>query len=327
MTQYTITVDTEEEWDWSSGYPTSRPSVKNIQALDSFQDSCDQHNAKVTYFVNYSVLHDLGSARIIAELSRRKNVEIGFHIHPWNTPPLQPREYVTPKESYLHNLPAELGIKKLETVLEAFHSLNISPTSFRGGRYSTCNWIQRHLHARGIIADASILPFTTWPDEGAPDFRERGLLPVRREPVEGEHGLWEIPLTLAFTRKPWTFFRRFYEVGEMSACQKLRLIGVAERTFVKRIWLNLEHPLGEHSVKLLKTLKREELPCINFTLHSSSLVPGLNAYTKTADDLDQLFRRLNSVLNLLRNWPQYYPATVTEVAQTLEKQHHANSGN
>src|SRR5438309_1714576 len=89
MTLYcTITVDTEEEWDWSSGFPTTGYGVDNIQALPRFQDLCDRYGMAVTYFTAYSVIYDAAARKVMQELAARPNVEIGLHIHPWNTPPL-----------------------------------------------------------------------------------------------------------------------------------------------------------------------------------------------------------------------------------------------
>lgn len=326
-TLFTITVDTEEEWDWSSGYRTNSDSVSNIHALPEFQKACDHHSAKVTYFVNHAVLANTTTAEIICDLAKNPNAEIGMHIHAWNTPPLGPQHQVSEKESFLHNIPREIAIKKLQAVLQAFDEHGLKPTSFRGGRYSTCNWMQEFLSEHGIIADASILPFTTWPDEGAPDFRNRDLFPVRKQMQHGKNGLWEIPLTLAYTKKPFSFWRKFYELGETTPFRQFRMTALAERLLVKRIWLNLEHPLGKHSAKLIHRLRKEKLPCINFTLHSSSLVAGLNSYSPTQSDVRNLYARLDSCFTRLNAWPEFQTATVTEVATQLEKQHHENSGN
>lgn len=326
-TQYSITVDTEEEWDWSSGYKIDSNAVSNIYSLPEFQAACDELNAKVTYFVNHAVLANPSTADVIHSLAGNPNVEIGMHIHSWNTPPLGRAPEVPEKESFLHNVPRELAIEKLTTVLDAFDEHNLKPTSFRGGRYSTSDWMQTFLHSKGIIADASILPYTTWPDEGAPDFRDRNLLPVRKGIKTGAHGLWEIPLTLAYTKKPWSFWRKFYELGEVPPFRQLRMTAIAERLFVKRIWLNMEHPLGEHSLRLLQSLRSEELPCINFTLHSSSLTAGLNSYSPTESHVRGLYDRLRSCISTLNTWPEFQAATVTEVANQLEKQHNENSGN
>ena len=326
-TRFTITVDTEEEWDWSSGYPTHSNSVSNIQALPRFQEACDRFNARVTYFVNYTALADDSAAAIVMKLAEHPHVEIALHIHPWNTPPLAQSRPVPVRESFLHNLPRDEAIAKLDSVLNKFLEFGLHPKSFRGGRYSTSTWIQDHLFRHGVVADASILPFTTWQDEGAPDFRDRGLLPQRRDMGPGKDGFWEVPLTLAFTRKNWPFWQWFYEQGQHPIWKTLHLIGIAERTFVQRVWLNFEHPLGKFSDRLLPKLRMHSLPCINFTLHSSSLVPGLNPYVRSEGDLRQLYKRLEDSLAVLIEWPEFKSATVTEVAHFLESDFHACTGN
>lgn len=103
-TPFVVTVDTEEEWDWSSGYPTGPTQTRNIPFLPDFHTVCERHGAAVTYFVNHAVLVDPADREVILQLSRRRRVEIGMHIHPWNTPPLQAVEKVATRESFLHNL-------------------------------------------------------------------------------------------------------------------------------------------------------------------------------------------------------------------------------
>ena len=321
MPFYTITVDTEEEWDWSSGYRTDSNAVTNIAALPQFQQACDRHGASVTYFVNHSVLESPPAAEVINRLAQQPRVEIGLHIHSWNTPPLAPTTEVLVRDSFLANLPRDVALAKLDTVLDSFANCGLKPTSFRGGRYSTCDWIQQHLARRGVIADASILPFTSWPDDGAPDYRDRDLTPVRRD--YGDHWIWEIPLTLAFTRRPWRRWSQLYQLGERPMWRQLRLVGIAERLLVQRIWLNLEHPLGDQAERLLPVLQAAGVPCINLTMHSSSLRPGLNSYTRTEADLQRLYDRLDRVLQRIHDTTDYQPATVSEVARHLESQYHA----
>ena len=49
-TLYTLTVDTEEEWDWDAAFPTSQLSLRNIDQLPRLQEVCSRHGAAVTYF-------------------------------------------------------------------------------------------------------------------------------------------------------------------------------------------------------------------------------------------------------------------------------------
>src|SRR5262245_23738982 len=245
-----MTVDTEEEGDWGGAWPTRDLSVATLQALPRCQELCSRHGVAVTYFINSAVLADADARRTALQLARHERVEIGMHVHPWNTPPLDPGRPVTAAETYIHNLPPELILAKLEHVYQQFEACGIRPTSYRGGRYSSGKTVQAFLRDKGFVADASVVPFTSWPEDGAPDYRHRGLEPVRRP---GEPALWEIPLTLAFTRRPFEFWRACFERIEKTWLRKLRLIGLAEKLgLVRRVWLNFEDPLGEQMLPFLR---------------------------------------------------------------------------
>jgi hypothetical protein len=236
---------------------------------------------------------------------------------------------VRPRETFLHNLPADLARAKLDSVYRRFEENGLKPTSFRGGRYSSGGVIHEFLRDKGFLVDSSVVPFTTWKDDGAPDYRQRGLQPVRLPPrFPGDGPLWEVPLTLAWSRQPFNFWRRAYERVENTWLSGLRLIGIAERLgIVRKAWLNFEQPLGMHMLSFLEMLRGLNLPCICFTVHSSSLMAGGNPYTPTPADAERIFARMEEVFTALAQWPEFQPATMTEVGQRLEKEHHARTGN
>jgi len=185
------------------------------------------------------------------------------------------------------------------------------------------------LRDKEFLADASVCPYSTWSDDGAPDYRYRGLNPVRLPPRHsGQQALWEIPLTLAFTRRPFELWRKWYEVVERSWLSRLRLIGIGEQLgIVRKVWLNFESPLGTHMQTFLDRLQEFGVQTICFTVHSSSLLPGGNSFTRSEADAARLFERLEKVFGSLCNNAAFQPATVTEVAKHLEWNYHANIGN
>jgi hypothetical protein len=328
-TLFTMTIDTEEEWDWNAGWPVANLSLKNIANLPRFQDLCSRYGVATTYFTDKAVLDQTESRAIMLELARRPRVEIGMHIHPWNTPPIMKHGRVQARETFLHNLPPNLIAAKLNSVYERFSGLGLKPTSFRGGRYSSGGSVHDFLRDRGFLVDSSVVPFTTWKDAGAPDYRRRGLAPVRLAPrCPGELPLWEVPLTLAFSRRPFAFWGRCYNLVEYSWLSKLRLIGIVERLgLVHKAWLNFEQPLGMQMLPFLQQVRRLNLPCICFTVHSSSLMAGGNPYTPTPAYEKRIFARMEEVFRTIAGWPEFEPATMTEVALRLEKEHHARTGN
>lgn len=320
-----MTIDTEEEWDWGSGWPTAGYTLENIRRVPKFQELCSRYGVATTYFVNKAVLDDKAGCEILAAVSRLDRVEIGMHIHPWNTPPFDSNVAVQSRDTFLRNLPEASIFDKLENVYNTSILHGFHPVSFRGGRYSTGGPIHRFLRGKGFLADASVVPFTKWQDTGAPDYTERGLEPRRLPPEqEGDKPLWEIPLTLGFTRRPFTFWRSFYSCVENTFLRKLRLIGVLERLgAVHKVWLNFEEPMGEHMLGFLKLLRKLRLPCICFTVHSSSLMAGGSPYTRTEREERRLFEQVEEIFAALSGWPDFQPATVAEIARKLEDDHHA----
>jgi hypothetical protein len=155
------------------------------------------------------------------------------------------------------------------------------------------------------------------------------LAPARLPPHRaGQSPLWEIPLTLAFTRQPFQLWCKLYELVERSWLSRLRLIGIAERLgVVRKVWLNFESPLGANIESMLDLLQAHAIQPICFTVHSSSLMAGGNSFTKTESDAARLFARLETVFDWLSKRSAFQPATVTEVAHHLEKKYHASIGN
>jgi hypothetical protein len=322
-TLYTVTVDTEEEWDWSSGWPAAAASVRNVRELPRFQEICDRHEARVTYFTNYAVLNDPESLRIILGMAQRPNVEIGMHIHPWNTPPYRHNGTVQARESFLHNAPPDLIQAKLATVYERFLEVGLKPVSFRGGRYSSGLEVQNFLRSKGFVADSSVVPFTTWTDDGAPDYRRRRLAPQRLAPSEnGRPFLWEIPLSMGFSRRPFPLWHRITAALGKPMLRRMRLVGLAEKLgLVRRVWLNFEDPAGQRMLPLLRVLRRMGLPHVCFTLHSSSLMAGGSSYTPDEAARQRLLAYVDEILEQVRGWEEFKPATVAQIALHLEKAH------
>src|SRR5437867_3895592 len=62
-----------------------------------------------------AVFDDPEARQILLEVARQKHVEIGMHIHPWNTPPYAPDRPVNARDTFVHNLPSEVVLPKLES--------------------------------------------------------------------------------------------------------------------------------------------------------------------------------------------------------------------
>ena len=323
MPQILVTVDTEEAWDWNGPFLTNGYSLDHIFRLFEFQELCSRYNVRPTYFANYAVMADSKASDVMLKLALERGVEIGMHIHPWNTPPISDASNIFPRDTYLHNAADRLVRTKLQHVLNAHLAAGLRPMSFRGGRYSSSIAIQDFLVHNGFKADCSIVPYSRWNEDGSPDYRRRNLFP-RRINVQGVRGvgLWEIPLTLGFTRKPFGLWARFYDFVENSMLARLRTIGIVERLgIVKRVWLNFETDGECNWEKFLKLLLEMRVPTITITVHSTALFSGLTPYTRDLGDEKRMFERIAKVFKLLGALSEVEFATVSEAAEKLEANH------
>jgi hypothetical protein len=117
---------------------------------------------------------------------------------------------------------------------------------------------------------------------------------------------------MAFWAKALTGF-------DTMAGRALRLTGLCDRLgIVSRAWLNFEHPLGERMLRFLRILRKVRPPFVSFTMHSSSLLAGGSPYSPDAAAVDRLKARAVEALELVRSWPEFQPATMTEIADSLE---------
>ena len=324
-TYYAMTLDTEEQWQWHVTYPTSDYTLDNIFELPRFQELCAGHGVKTTYFTNWAVMDNSDTRAVMLALGQRADVEIGMHIHPWNTPPIESHGQVGAHESFLANLPAEQIRAKLSSVYDLFTDADLRPRSFRGGRYSSGGLIHQFLQDKGFAADSSIVPYTTWQDPGAADFRGRGIEPSRIAPVAADKpALWQIPLTVGFTRGNFDFWAKWYNRIKYSPLSRLRLIGLAERLgLVKRIWLNFDFTPAGEMLDLLHVVRRMHLPYVCLTIHTSSLMAGGNPYSRTEEDVKRLGANVDEVFGAIGRWPEFEPVTISELAGKLEANHHA----
>jgi hypothetical protein len=320
-TFFAVSIDTEEQWDWNAGWPVRSHSLDNVQVLPRFQQLCTRHGAKTTWFTNWSVMNHDPSRAIMLELASRPGVELGMHIHPWLTPPRDPRWEGGARESFLHNHPPEQIHAKLSSVYDLFERNGLRPRSFRGGRYSSGGAIHDFLLSKGFIADSSVVPFTTWPDDGAPDYRDRDLTPRRIGGTAKTAALWELPLSLAFTRPDFRGWAARFRAVENSFLARLKVLGILGKlSVVKRIWLNFEVATAADMLALLNVLRPLQLPFIIFTVHSSSLIVGGNPHSATERQVGQIWAAVDQVLGTLKTWDDFVPTTVADIAEVLEHQ-------
>ena len=107
-----VTIDTEED-NWGE-YAGSGAALTNIEMIPRLQRMFDDFNVRPTYLVTYPVATNERAVSLLKAIRDGSRCEIGAHLHPWNTPPVQ--EGSSADAYMLCNLPPNLQEKKMRAL-------------------------------------------------------------------------------------------------------------------------------------------------------------------------------------------------------------------
>ena len=316
-----VSIDTEED-NW-------RPSrngvaVGNIRELVRLGGFFDRLGVRPTYLVNYQVAIKPCAVEVLRDLGAAGNAEIGAHLHPWNTPPLD--EAFVPRNTMLKNLPADLQLAKLErltaTLEQAFET---SPRVFRAGRFGFGSGTVAALLRCGYRVDSSVTPFWNWEwlDAG-PNFVGAPLGAYRLAPGDdvtrpapnGE--LLEIPLSYGFSRGPFSFWDPIRRLLEAPPLRWLHLAGIVARIgMARRIVLSPELATTADMLTLSRRLLEHGVRHLQVFWHSPSLTPGLTPFVGSAADVERMYASVEAYFDGLAAITNVKFATISEAAALL----------
>jgi len=313
-----VSLDTEEDnWHRSRDGVT----VENIRELPCQARFFERLGVRPTYFTTYQVAIDPCAADVMRDVGDDGGAEIGAHLHPWNTPPLD--EPLSPPNSMAKNLPAALQLAKLERLTGALaQSFGAAPTAFRAGRYGIGAETIGALVRCGYQVDSSVSPTVDLRsvDQG-PTFVGAPLTPYR---VDGHRDVRvpapdgpvvEMPLSYGFNRGPFGFWEPLRRVLEAAPLRWLRLDGVASRTgLVRRLSLSPEFQSADDMLTLSALLLEHGVRFLHMSWHTPSLKPGLSPFAPTRAAVDRLYASIEAYLDGLARLTEFQFATVSEAA-------------
>jgi len=314
-----VSIDTEED-NW-------RPcrdgvTVDNVRELPRLDALLRRLGVRATYFTTYQVALRDWAVAMLQEL-QASGAEIGAHLHPWNTPPLE--EPFLPRNSMLTHVPAALQLAKLECLTETLRrAIGVAPVAFRAGRYALGPETVSALVRCGYQVDSSVTPYVSWEtfDEG-PSFVGAPVDPYRlgrgdvRIPQPGGP-LLEIPMSIGFSRAPFGVWGGIRRVLASPVLRPLHLAGLAARVgLIKRIFLSPEMQDVPDMLTLSRHLIDRGAGCLNLFFHSGSLRPGLSPYSPDRAAVDRLYARIASYLEQLARTTSLTFVTVGEAAVRL----------
>src|SRR3972149_1564548 len=108
---FIITIDTEGDNLWSR---PKNVTTENARFLPRFQALCEECAFKPTYLVNYEMAVDPNFQEFGRSVLRRGMAEIGLHVHPWNSPPVDGTYVTFGNHIYLYELPGDMLYAKID---------------------------------------------------------------------------------------------------------------------------------------------------------------------------------------------------------------------
>ena len=318
-----VTVDTEEEWDWSGPFPTAPFSTRNVQRLSKFQALCDRIGLKPTYMVDYAVACDPNTAQLLAPAIESGRCEIGAHLHPWCNPPFE--EAICEENSHIVNLPRALVARKLRNLTRILEErFGTRPRTFRAGRWGMTGELLMLLRDHGYETDSSVLPYYTstsfsyinapirpyWPEFG--DLLAEG---TQREIIE-------FPATSAFNRANFPLAYRVHDLVSRPALRALRPTAILWHTrLLRRLHLSPELCSASQMWHCARPVLAAGGTFLNLFLHSSSFLPGCTPYVADAAGEQRLYERVERFWTILKaSAPSAVGRTLSEARTVWTKE-------
>ncbi len=318
---FLVTIDTEED-NW---FPSREGiTTENIRGVERLQQLFDRYGVRPTYLTTWEIVTRPWAIALLTGIERDGRAEVGAHLHPWNTPPLE--EPFSDWNTGWKNLPAGLQRRKLAMLTDWIaEARGAGPTSFRAGRWSIGREGARALIDLGYETDSSILPYTHWYDVlDSPAFDRA---PERPYFQDGEHDLQtplpggplvEIPATVGFTRGDW---RRWGPVDRLLSSRGIRVfrtLGILARLgIIETLALCPELYRLELMIQLTEVALQRRLPILNFFFHSGSLVPGKSPYVRAPSELEAFLGSIERYLDWLGTRTPFDALTLTEAGRRV----------
>ncbi len=282
-----VIVDTEEEFAWDQPFDRANTNTTSVAAQSLMHDRVfDRLGIVPAYMVDWPIATDPKAAGLLRRLMQERRCDIGTQLHPWVSPPFD--EHVTRFNSYAGNLPRELELAKLRMLTDAIaDNFGRRPTAYKAGRYGLGPHSAEAVAALGYEIDASVVPYTRFIDDGAPDFRAFDENPYWFE--AGGRRLLELPVTTGYAGWLSAMGPQLYEMAQQPLACALRMGGVLARSqALERIRLSPEVASGAEMRRLTRALRARGCDVFSLTYHSPSLVPGHTPYVRDGADRERL---------------------------------------
>jgi len=291
---FIITIDTEGDnlWDWKDG---DMIYTENTRFLSRFQSLCDSFGFKPVWLTNYEMINDARFVDFIANVENSGRGELGMHLHAWNTPPSFQLQRKSEGAPYLIEYPPEVMEAKISVLTELIQCrTGIKPTTHRSGRWATNQQYFDFLIKYGYNVDCSVTPHISWETSKGMTASSVGsnyqMSPEHPFWIHSDNGgmLLEVPMTVrqmrAFVLPVSHHLLDFLKAGYRSL-------------ILREYWLRPTKDNLFAMKKLVINENKSDADYIMFMLHSSELMPGGSPSFRTVQDIDNLYKTLETLFD------------------------------
>jgi hypothetical protein len=308
-----VTIDVEEEGLFRNRYEGRDVPVRNVVELLRLDPIVREWAIVPTLLVTDPVARHGPHRDLLLRLRREWGAEIGAHLHPWNTPPLQAAAAPEPVSS--ERMPRELLSAKLQALLQSIAAMGVTPTAFRMGRYNMGPQLFSLLEGSGIRVDSSIAPMRRF--AAGPDHLAAPVDPYFPDPAAptapGASPILEVPLTIVpLTPRLGAVLDR---VRQRTPLSDRWIVWAATRLGslpAQPMWTGLER------LKAAVRLHRHrggQVLTIGF--HSSELMPGGCPRHPTVAHVDRFLDKLRRFFGWLHREATVESLTLSELADRV----------
>lgn len=305
-----VTVDTEEEFDWSKPLARTGHGLNHVPELAKFQLFCEEFGIVPIYLIDYPVACDPAVVDALGAAVSAGRAEVGVQLHPWVSPPHD--EDVNNHNSFAGNLAPELEAAKFGQLHAAISAaFGKAPLIYRAGRYGIGPATADMLAKSGMAIDTSVRARFDYSTGGGPNFRDHPVTPWW---IDKAASLLELPLTTVF----WGILRRQgpWLYPYMWRAPQLRGL-LARAGLLERIPLTPEGVSMAEAIKGIDIAIDDGLPLLVFSFHSPSLAPGYTPYVRSEAELARLYGWWRTVFEYLKK-RDIRPACVADILAAVQ---------
>lgn len=319
MAAFLITIDTEGDNLWSR---PRRNTTANSKFLPRFQALCERFGYKPTYLTNYEMAMCPVFQEFAKDAARRGAAEIGMHLHAWDSPPIVPLTCDDlANHPYLFEFPEGVMRDKVSVMTRLLEDVfGRKVVSHRAGRWGFNETYARILVDLGYLVDCSVTPLLSWKScagnpngAGGPDYtrfpNEAYFVDLDDVSRPGESPLLEVPLSVTGPARLMAPAHRLVRNGP-------RVIrGPLCRLFPPVTKLVPNGRNLRHLLRLVRLAERGGREHLEFSLHSSELMPGGSPRFRDEREIEVLYEHLETLFAAARG--AFRGATLFEFYQSV----------